>query len=152
MAKYSIGLREYGSNGKTPKVEVFAADLTSGTFAAQMTAAGLFRSAVLAVQLGEQRVAAYSHIENAGNSVLPTDQHAQRENKWLISARETSGGLNAVTFTIPNADLLLVGLDGETMAAGAEHTALVNAIQAFVLSNDLVAVAVESIRFRGRTL
>ena len=151
MAQFSFKQREYGGNGKVSASTVFATNLTAGNFAAQMTAAGLLADAIDAVSLGTSRGQFYTHTLDAGGAALPSDPEAQRENKWLVSCRETSGGLNAVTFTIPCATLTFLATDGENMADGAERTALINAVEAFVLSNDLVAVTVESIKFRTRS-
>lgn len=152
MSTYKIGIREFGTEGKESSVKVFGPDLAAGTFDANVALAAALRTAVLAVQLGEQREAVYGITENAGNSDLPTDSAAQRENKWLVSCREVSGGLNAVTFTIPCADLDQLDADGINMAAGANRTALVSAVEDFVKSNDGTAVVVESIKFRARSL
>lgn len=152
MSSYSVGIREYGTEGKVSSVKVFVPALSAANFDANIALAAAFRAAVLAVQLGEQREAIYGHTEDAGNANLPNDTAAQRENKWLISCRETTGGLNVVTFTIPCADLSLLDTDGSNMVAGATRTALVDAVEDFVRSNDGAGVTVESIKFRARTL
>lgn len=152
MSNYVVGIREYGTEGKVSSVKVFTPALTAANFDANIALAAAFRAAVLAVQLGEQREAVYGYTENAGNADLPTDAAAQRENKWLVSCRETAGGLNVVTFTIPCADLDQLAADGVNMATGANRTALVSAVEDLVLSNDGTAVVVESIKFRARTL
>lgn len=152
MPSYSVGIREYGTDGKVSSVKVFGPALSAANFDANVALAAALRAAILAVQLGEQREAVYGHTEDAGNADLPTDPAAQRENKWLVSCREAAGGLNPVTFTIPCADLDQLAADGVNMATGANRTALVSAVEDFVKSNDGTAVVVESIKFRARTL
>lgn len=151
MASYTKKLREFGGNGKVTSVSVFCTNLTAANFDAQVALAEAFAGAVNTVQLGTERGEFYSHVVDAGGSSLPTAEQAQRENKWLVSCRETTGGLNAVTFTIPCADLELLATDGENMEDGAERTALISAVEDFVLSNDGNPVVVESIKFRARS-
>lgn len=150
MARGYVQLREYGSSGKMGKAQFFEANLTSGTFDAQMTALGALRDAIAAVTLGTLGETGVTHILSDGGGAIPADPQAQKENVWLITARETSGGFNVVTFTLPTADLDQLASDGINLADGAAKTALVAAIEAHVRSNDGVAVAVETIRFRGR--
>ena len=151
MATYTYKIREFGSNGKVTSVSTFCADLSAANFNTQIAAADALTAAITAVELGTTRGQFISHVIDPGDATLPADEQAQRENKWLVSCRETTGGLNAVTFTIPCADLEFLGVDGENMETGAERTALVTAIEAFVLSNDGNAVTVESIKFRARS-
>lgn len=150
-SQVSYKQREFGGNGKVTSTTVFAADLTALNIDAQETAVTDFVAAVGAVSLGESRGIVYQHEIDPGNADFPADEQAQRENKWLVSCREDGGGLNAVTFTIPCANLEFLGLDGENMETGAERSALITAIETLVLSNDGVPVVVESIKFRARS-
>lgn len=152
MAKFQFKLREFGSNGKSSSASVHATDLTAGNFVAQETAAEALRAAIAAVSLGTPGEATIDHQVDAGSDAPSSDPQAQRENKWLVSMRETSGNLEAVTFTIPCADLDQLATNGEDMADGANKSALITAIEAYALSRDGVAVNVESIKFRARTL
>jgi len=152
MAITRLPVREYGTAGKVSTVSVHSADLTSANFDAQAVLAIALKDAVDPVCLGGFGDLTIDSVAEADSLTPPGTPLAQRENKWLVSARETAAGFNSVTFTIPCADLTLVGADGEEMTAGATKTALIDAIEAFVLSNDGVAVAVESIKFRSRTL
>jgi hypothetical protein len=151
MATMTYKQREYGDNGKVSSTTVFSTNLTAGNIAAQETAATNLVTAIQAVCLGESRGYGIFHEINAGNSNLPLTPVAQRETKWLVSCRETTGGLNAVTFTLPCANPELIATDGESMLAGAERTALEAAVEAFALSNDLGAITVESIKWRTRS-
>lgn len=152
MATTRIEVREYGSNGKMSRASVHSADLTAGNIAAQVGLAEDLRDAIDGVSIGNLGETAITHFVSDGGGAPAASPLAQRENKWLVSCRETSAGFNPVTFTIPAADLTLLATDGENMADGAPKAALVAAVEAFVLSNDGVAVNVESIKFRGRTL
>jgi hypothetical protein len=64
-----------------------------------------------------------------------------------------SGTGNSVTVEIPTADLSLLETNGERLDPGsAEYAALVAATEAYVRSNDGVAVTVTEVVFVGRTL
>lgn len=150
MARASIQLREYGTEGKMAQAKCFAANLTAATFDAQVAAAAALRDAIEDVVLGNLGETSITHLVSDGGGAIPSDPQAQRENVWLVSARETSAGFNAVTFTIPTADLDQLASDGVNMADGANKSALIAAIEAYCTSNDGVAINVESIKFRGR--
>lgn len=142
---------EYGTEAKPSKVSVHSPELNAGNIAAQEALRAAFEAAVDAVSLGnagsEQFIATETNVVR-NPSLNPL---AQRENKWLISASEAVTG-NAVTFTIPCADLSLLAADGESMdTAAPEYAALVTAIEDFVRSNDGNTITVTSIKFRART-
>jgi hypothetical protein len=142
---------EFGTSAKASAVQVYSAELNAGNFAAAEALRAAFESAVDAVSLGNNGSEQFIAVENAVARNPSTNPLAQRENKWLVSAMETNG--NAVTFTIPCADLSLLGEDGETMDTGLTvYDDLVAAAEAFVLSNDGEAITVTSVKFRARTL
>lgn len=148
---YSKVYWEFGTNAKASSVNVFSPTLTSGNIVAQEALRAAFEAAVDGVVLGtpgsEQFVATQTQVAKSPSA----DPLAQRENKWLVSAVDDVTGL-PVTFTLPTADLSLLGTDGENMAPGAELTALTDAIEAFVLSNAGNAITVTSVKFRARNI
>lgn len=153
MSTLKVSVHEYGSAGKDSNTTVNVAALTAGNFADQMSGSAALVTAIEAVIVGTVGNQIYNHLVSAGTPTAPVTPLAQRENKWLVSAHESSAGFNPVSFTIPCADLTLVGPDGETMDISAGvGLALVDAIEGFVTSNDGVAITVDSIKFRGRTL
>lgn len=148
---YSKVYWEYGTAAKASSVKVFSPALTTGNIVAQEALRAAFESAVDAVSIGNSGSQTFVATETAVAKNPSTDPLAQRENKWLVSAVDDTT-LLPVTFTIPCADLSLLGTDGETMAAGATLTALVSAVEAFVLSNAGNSVTVTSVRFRARNI
>jgi hypothetical protein len=143
---------EFGTAAKASAVQVYSAALNAGNFAAAESLRAAFESAVDAVSLGNDGSEQFIANETSLAKNPSTNPLAQRENKWLVSCIETGTG-NAVTFTIPCADLSLLGEDGETMDTSlTEYTDLVSAVDDFVLSNDGVAVTVSTVKFRARTL
>lgn len=119
--------------------------LTAGNFATQ---AGLMDALVAAIEdvtlmklTKDSRIA----VETKFAPVLCTDPFCQRGIKWLVRAKDTNG--NPVTFHIPGAYLSLAGLlVGEKMdLTSTEGAALVNAIEAYVKSNDGEAIVVSEI-------
>jgi len=145
MAVSRLNLTFLDKEGEASTVGVFGTALTAGNFATQM---GLADSLVAAIEDVTKMVLSKDSriaIETGFNPVLPTDSYAQRGIKFLVRARDTNG--NAVTFHIPGAKLDLAGLMvGENMdLTSVEGAALVNAIEAYVKSNDGEAVTVTEI-------
>lgn len=143
---------EFGTAAKPSQASVYTPTLNAGNIDAQETLRAAFEAAMDAVSIGnngsEQFIAQVTNqVRNPSLNPL-----AQRENKWLVTCSESGTG-NAVTFTIPCADLSLLGADGESMdTTSTEYADLVAATNAFVRSNDGNAVTVTTIKFRGRTL
>ena len=150
--KYVKNYWEFGTEAKSSQVGVFTPTLNAGNIAAQETLRAAFEAAVDAVSIGN------SGSEEFTAEVTPvvrnpsTNPLAQRENKWLVTMSEATTG-NAVTFTIPCADLSLLAADGSNMdTASTEYADLVAAVEDFVRSNDGSTVTVTSIKFRARTI
>lgn len=145
MATSRLNLTYLDRDNEGSTVSVHATELTAGNFVTQMGLADALVAAVADVTLmvlsKDSRIA----VETTFAPVLPIDPYAQRGIKWLVRARDANG--NAVTFHIPGANLGLAGiLDGENMdLASVEGAALVNAIEAYVKSNDGEAVTVQEI-------
>lgn len=145
MAVSRLNLTYLDRDNEAGQVGVWSAVLTAGNFTTQMGLADALVAAIndvtLMVLSKDSRIA----TETTFAPVLPTDPYAQRGIKWLVRARDANG--NSVTFHIPGANLGLAGiLDGENMdLASTEGAALVNAIEAFVKSNDGEAVTVQEI-------
>ena len=150
--KYTKNYWEFGTSAKSSQVSVYIPTLNAGNIAAQETLRASFEAAIDAVSLGnsgseEFTAEVVKQVKNPSLNPL-----AQRENKWLVSMSEAGTG-NAVTFTIPCADLSLLAADGESMdTTSTEYADLVAAVEAFVRSNDGNAVTVVGVQFRGRTL
>lgn len=148
---YSKTYWEFGTAAKSSQVKVYSPALNAGNIAAQEALRADFEAAIDAVTLGnggsEQFIATEESV--ARNPSL--NPLAQRENKWLVSCIESGTG-NAVTFTIPCADLSLLAADGVSMdTTTQEYADLVAATEAFVRSNDGNAVTVATVTFRARS-
>lgn len=149
-ANYSI--REYGTLGKSSRVGVFIPTLNAGNIAAQLGLVSDLRTAIQGVIVGELQVETVTAQETQVSTDIPTDVHAQRENKWHVKMTETGTG-NDVSIEIPCADLDLLSSNGEDMdTASPEYTALVAALEAVALSNDGNAVTVNRVYFVGRSI
>lgn len=147
----SLILWEYGDNAKASKAEVHTVDLNVGNIVAQTGLFDDWRAAVTAVSLGNPGSYALSAIDATVGKVTATDTAAQRENKWLVSYTDNVTGLPG-SYTIPCFDNDQLAVDGESMAAGANRTALISATEAFVRSNAKNAVTVTSIKFRAYSI
>lgn len=152
MGKYKYTLWEYGSDAKASSVDVHAADLNVGNIAVQVGLAGDLKDAVDDVVLGnpgsEDIVAVTT--ERAKNPSSSTG--AQRELKWLVSFVDTTTNFGG-SFTIPTANPARLGTDGTFMnLAGTEGAALVDAIEAYVLSRAGNAITVTSVKLVGRSI
>lgn len=143
---------EFGTAAKGSAVSVYSPELNAGNIAAQEALRAAFEAAVDAVSIGNSGSEQFIATETNVAKNPSTNPLAQRENKWLVSCIESGSG-NSVTFTIPCADLSLLGGDGESMDTGSdEYADLVTAVEDFVRSNDGNTVTVTSVKFRGRTL
>lgn len=97
-----------------------------------------------------------SFLSTRLTNVYPTDNRAQRENKWLVRFQGDTT-LNVYTFTIPTADPGLVdmiaGTDFMDISQG-DGLALAGAIEALVDTPDNVVetITVLSIEYVGRNL
>jgi len=146
---YSLTLRDYGY--ELSNVRFMGDALTAVNLVAQSALVASLESAIDAVTLGTIAKSVIIANEIAGSADPPTSQFAQRENKWLVVATDDVTGLT-VRFELPTADLAQLETNGEDMAAGANRTALVSAIEAFAKSNAGNAITVQSIKFVARNL
>ena len=148
---YSKTYWEFGSAAKSSKVSVYSPALDAGNIAAQEALRADFEAAVDAVSIGVGGSEQFVATETTVARTPSTNPLAQRENKWLVSCVESGTG-NPVQFTIPCADLSLLGSDGVSMnTAIPEYADLVAATEAFVRSNDGNTVTVSTITFRARS-
>lgn len=149
---YSKVYWEYGSAAKGSSVSVHSPALNAGNIAAQETARAAFEAAVDAVSLGNSGSEQFTATETVIAKNPSTNPLAQRENKWLVSFTDNTTGFGG-SFTIPCADLSLLGGDGQFMDTGiTEYSDLKTAVEAFVRSKAGNAVTVTSVKFSGRTL
>jgi len=151
MGRANLILWEYGDQAKSSKAEVHSADLNVGNIVAQTGLFDDWRAAVEAVSVGEPGAYALTALDGGPGKTPSTDTSAQRENKWLVSFIDNATGLPG-SYTIPCYDHAQIASDGETMASGANRTALISATEAFVLSNAGNAVTVTSIKFRAYSI
>lgn len=148
-AKATFGFIDFDSEPST--VAVWATTLTAGNIVAQTGLGDDLRDAIDAVSIGslvkDTRLASETKFALAPPVVV----WAQRETKWHVSMVELGTG-NKVSFEIPCADLTLLqsGTNKMLITAGA-GLALVTAIEAYVLSNDGIAVTVQEIVHVGRS-
>ena len=151
MGRYRQAFWEYGSAAKSSDTSVHTADLNAGNIAAQLALAAALTAALEAVVLGNtgsQEVLATSTTVAKSPSA---DTGAQRELKWLVSFVDAVNGRGG-NFTVPTADPAQLGADGEQMATGALRTAVVDAVEDYVLSVNGNAVTVTSIKLVGRSI
>ena len=145
MATSRLNLTYLDRDNEAASVGVHGIALTAGNFTTQT---GLVAALIAAIADVTKLVLSKESLvatETSYAPVIPTDVYAQRGIKWLVRARDTSG--NAVTFHIPGAALDVAGLlIGENMdLTSTEGAALVNAIEAYVKSNDGEAIVVTEI-------
>jgi len=142
---------DYGTNAKSSAFSLRGVAMTAANFDIQKGLADDVLAACDAVSLGGDGSTQLVAEETSVAKNPAASQLAQRENKWLVSMTDSNN--NAVSVTIPCADLTLLAADGENMDATLpEYTNLVSAIEAYGRSNDGETLTVVSIKFRGRTL
>jgi len=145
MAVSRYNLTYLDRDGEAATISVWSTALDAGNFVTQQGLAQALRDAIADISLLALSKESLVATETAYNPALPTHAYAERGIKFLVRARDTNG--NAVTFKIPGPDKgqadLMVGEKVDlTSINGA---ALVNAIEAFVKSNDGEAVTVQEI-------
>jgi len=142
-SRYTITYLDRDNESTT--VSVHGTALNAGNFTTQAGLATALKDAIQDVSLLVVSKDALIASETSYSPALPTNMYAQRGIKLLVRGRDTNG--NSVTFSIPGPDLaqadLMVGENVDlTSTNGA---ALVNAIEAFVKSNDGEAITVQEI-------
>lgn len=151
MGSAKVTIWEYGDGAKASAASVHSVDLDNTNIVAQLAAFADLRDAINGVSIGNIGDWAIVAADGGAGKVPASSPLAQRENKWLVSYTDDVTGLSG-SFTIPCADLTLLGTDGENMATGAPRTELITASEAFVRSNAGNAVTVTSIRFRAYSI
>lgn len=145
MATSKLNLTLADRDDEKSTISVHGTALTAVNFDAQNGLADDLVTAILdvsqMVKVKDSRIA----VDTGFAYTPPTDPFAQRGIKWLVRMQDPNG--NKVTFHIPGANLGLAGiLDGEKMdLTSTEGAALVDAIEAYVKSNDGEAVTVVEI-------
>lgn len=96
----------YDYDGEKSTMQVNTVEITELTLAAQVTALGALRAAMNDITLA---VVSKSSVQDNlwDTKVVPTDQFAQRETKWVIIAQDSAGNLFKAN-EIPTADLSLL--------------------------------------------
>lgn len=143
--------RDY--NSEASRTGVWVTTLTAGNIVAQTTLINSLLTAMAAVTLGEQQTQTITLSRIIVSGDLPTDVHAQRENKWLVRYHDV-GTNEKFTVTIPCADLTLLA-DHSDMA-DMSTSAWVNLKAAWELivrgPNDNNLTILDSAQFVGRNL
>lgn len=102
MAARTVGTLSIGDYSKELSTVGFAmATPADNDYTAAIAALTAIRSGVEGVSRGNVRQEQISRI-NPINANWPSDEEAQREDKWLITYRDTLEWLDAPTNTIPN--------------------------------------------------
>ncbi len=148
--KLSLSFIDYSKERSAAGMHLPA--FTAGNFAAQQTLTDTLKAAVEAVSLLNLVTDTRTVDVIKSAIVIPTDQDAQREKKWLVRASDDVTG-KPVQFEIPGSDLTLLVASSDAMdiAAGA-GLALVNAIEAVVTSDVGNAITVADVVYVGRNL
>jgi len=143
--------RDY--SGEASSMSVPMTDLTAGNIVAQTTLINNLFSALSAITLGEQQKQAItlSSIQVSGD--LPTDVHAQRENKWLLRYHDSVTNERFVV-SVPCADLSLLATNSDMAdMSGSEFAALKTAWELIVRGpNDNNLTILDSAQFVGRNI
>lgn len=146
VSKTTFAMLDYA--GKIGTITVNATELSAANFAGQATLRAALLAAIVAVTNGVlSKTTVTASIVKSGDP-KPTDPESWRSKDWLVSARDTNG--NAVSFHIstaaPSVDYLSAGTNNMDLTS-TEGAALVNAVEAYVKSNDGEAILVESITY-----
>jgi len=143
--------RDY--NNEASHTGVWITTLTAANIVAQTTLVNNLLTAMSAVTLGEQQTQVITLSKTIVSGDLPTDVHAQRENKWLIRYHDSVTN-EKFSITIPCADLTLLA-DHSDMA-DMTTTEFVNLKTAWELvvrgPNDNNLTILDSAQFVGRNL
>lgn len=159
----TITFEDYNREKSSTAVSV--GPLTAANYTAKHAAIAAYEAALEGITLGEQRRTTISEVF-AGSVDPVTDTNAQRETKWLVTARDITeffdvgntisnpGFGNLFQVEIPTADLSLLENNSDELALdGTEAAAFVTAFEAVANSptggNE---VQVVSIRHVGRNI
>jgi len=143
--------RDYSN--EPSNMAVAMTDLTAGNIVAQTTLINNLFSALSAVTLGEQQVQAITLSRITVSGDLPTDVHAQRENKWLLRYHDAVTN-EKFTVSVPCADLSLLAANSDMAdMSGSEFAALKTAWELVVRGpNDNNLTILDSAQFVGRNI
>ena len=153
-------------NGEKSSTAVNIGPLTLANFTAKRAAIDAYEAALGGITLGEQRRTTINEVF-AGSVAAVTDTNAQRETKWLVTARDVTeffdvgntinnpGYGNLFQVEVPTADLSLLENNNDTLVLddGGPIAAFVTAFEA--LANSPTGgneVQVISIRHVGRNI
>lgn len=147
-SEYVVTVQDFGREKSTASFR--GVNVTPENFEAQMVLMDNLYAALQDVIIGTiaqtTRIAARATV----TETPPSNAFAQRENKWLVKARDDSNQ-RPVLFEIPCADLSLLDPVTERMDSdSAEYIALVAALEAYARSIDGNPISVEEIVFVSR--
>ena len=150
MGFYARTLADY--DGETGVIKVHTTPLNASNMADQLTLQATFGAAINDMVRGTLQRISYGNEVNSPTAA-PDDVFAQREMKWKVNARDTVNG-KAVYFTVPTADMSLLDPNNRGYADmdNAAVQAFVAAAEAYVLSVDGNAIAIDDIVLVGRNI
>lgn len=130
----------------------YGVTLTAVNFDAQVALQTALADAIAGITRGTKVRTVYGNV--VPTLAVSSDPLAQRENKWLVRYHDVTTGQN-YTYELPCADLTFLDPAARGQAEigdAAEVDAFVTAFEAYVLSPDQNAVAVDQIVFVGRNI
>jgi len=159
MADSFVGLTFLDYSKEKSRMDIKVADITDGTtLAARITQFTALISAIGVIAGGSVVSSEVVQNRTKFTAAPPANPIYQRENKWLVTATDTSGNVSRVE--IPTADLTLTDVlkpnsdEANWNGSGAitAWTDFVAAFEAIYRNKYDNAVTVRDIRFVGRNL
>lgn len=150
-SRMTMSMRDYDK--EVSSLSIFGAAITAGNIVAQRGLVAALRTAILDLTLGAQSAATLV-ADSSRSSVVPTDEHADRETKWLVRYIDNTTGL-PYSVEIPTADLGLRTNNSEFLdLAGTEAAAFVTAFEDYAVSpaddtHTVTVISIQSVSRRG---
>lgn len=142
--------RDYGTPGEKSSFEITTVDLSAANVAAQSALLATLWGTIDALVLGNIASRKIVFAQSTPDDSEVTDSQAQRENKWLVRYRDTSGRKFRVELPTANLSLLTLGTEFLDLTL-TDPAAFVTAFEAVAKSpDDQSTVTVDSIQFVGR--
>lgn len=146
---YVRSMKDY--DGETTTFRVNTADLTAANFDAQVALNVALGVGIVGITRGHLQKISYGN--EIVSPAVPDDPLSQRENKWLIRFHDVVNNVAQSPIELGTADLTMLDPNNRGYAHigdGGAVDAFVDAFEAYVLSKDGNAVAIDSIQFVGR--
>lgn len=146
-----VTFRDYDNEASVVRVK--QTTLTAANFDAQAALRGAYEAALTNMTTIDT-LNAYAYGNEQINSTVGDDSKlSQRESKWRVDYHETANPNVRGHFTIPCADLTLLDANNKGMAEIGDAgpvDAFVAAAEAFVLSDNGLAITIDQIVHVGR--